>query len=120
MAADTWRSSPAATSTRACSMRCSGSGSLNDVMRSVIAYTSARILIFAVTTGLLALITPMKKEPLVLLAVSVLISGIISYVLLSRQRDVMSASVVASVRHGRRKFDAARTKEDAARTKEDA
>ncbi len=82
-------------------------------MRSVIAYTTARILIFVATTGVLALVTPMKKEPLLLLAASVLISGIISYVLLSRQRDVMSASVIKSVQHGKDKFHAARTKEDA-------
>jgi hypothetical protein len=82
-------------------------------MRSVIAYTSARILIFAATTAVLALVTPMKKDPLVLLAASILISGIISYVLLSRQRDTMSASVISSVRRGKGRFEAAKTKEDA-------
>ena len=82
-------------------------------MRSVIAYTSARILIFAATTAVLALVTPMKKEPLVLLAVSILISGVISYVLLSRQRDAMSASVLSGVTRGKGKFNEARTKEDA-------
>jgi len=82
-------------------------------MRSVIAYTSARILIFAATAGVLALVTPMKKDPLLLFLAAILISGIISYVLLSRQRDRMSASVLSGVRNGRQKFESARTKEDA-------
>ncbi|MCW2917836.1 MAG: hypothetical protein JWN52_5904 [Actinomycetia bacterium] len=82
-------------------------------MRSVLAYSSARILIFAATCGVLWVTTPMKESPVLLLAVSILISGIVSYVLLSRQRDVMSSAIISGLQGRRRKFDVARTKEDA-------
>jgi hypothetical protein len=82
-------------------------------MRSVLAYSSARILIFAATCGVLWVTTPMKGSPVLLLAASILISGIVSYVLLSRQRDVMSSAIISGVNERRRKFNAARTKEDA-------
>lgn len=79
-------------------------------MRSVLAYTSARIVIFIATFGVLYLLGAKSWLGLMLAA---LISGVISYVLLARRRDEMSAAVVSSTRQGRRKFDAARTKEDA-------
>lgn len=79
-------------------------------MRSVLAYTSARIVIFIATFGVLYLLGAKSWLGLMLAA---LISGVISYVLLARRRDEMSAAVVSSARQGRRKFDAARTKEDA-------
>jgi hypothetical protein len=86
---------------------------LEVIMRSVLAYSSARILIFAATCGVLWVTTPMKESPVLLLAASILISGIVSYVLLSRQRDVMSSAIVSGLKERRRKFDTARTKEDA-------
>jgi Mn2+/Fe2+ NRAMP family transporter len=53
---------------------------------------------------------------LLLLALAVLISGLVSFVLLSRQRDEMSGSVLSVVRKGHRRFadklEEARTKED--------
>ncbi|GAB3653857.1 hypothetical protein GCM10027589_12230 [Actinocorallia lasiicapitis] len=72
-------------------------------MRSVIAYTTARVLLFAATACILYLI---GLTGLINLALSVLISGIVSYVLLSRQRDAVSATLVqkkdqlAKSRHG--------------------
>jgi Protein of unknown function (DUF4229) len=81
-------------------------------MRSVLAYTSARILIFAATCGVLWVTTPMRGAPVLLLAVSILISGIVSYVLLSRQRDRMSSAIISGVTGRRRRFEEARTKED--------
>jgi Protein of unknown function (DUF4229) len=78
-------------------------------MRSVLAYTSARIVIFIATFGVLYLLGAKSWLGLLL---AVLISGVISYVLLAKRRDEMSAAVVASAQEGRRKFNQARTKED--------
>ncbi|MFC5834342.1 DUF4229 domain-containing protein [Nonomuraea insulae] len=57
-------------------------------MRPVLVYTLCRILLFGVTLGVLALLG--LQNPLVLILASFLISGIASYVLLSKQRDAMS------------------------------
>jgi hypothetical protein len=57
----------------------------------VVVYTASRILLFLVTLGLLALVG--LRNPLVLLVASFLISGVASYVLLSKQRDAMSARI---------------------------
>lgn len=75
-------------------------------MRSVILYTIARFVIFAATAGVLALF---GARGFLLLMLSLLVSGVISYVLLSAQRDRLSAAVDGKWR----KFQAARTKEDA-------
>jgi Mn2+/Fe2+ NRAMP family transporter len=61
-------------------------------MRSTIAYTTARILLFIAATGLLYLV---GARGLLLLGLALLISGIASYVLLSRQRDAMSGAIAA-------------------------
>ncbi|MFG6199618.1 DUF4229 domain-containing protein [Nonomuraea sp. JJY05] len=60
-------------------------------MRPVLLYTLSRIGIFAVTLGVLWLLG--LQNPLVLIAVSFLISGIASYVLLSKQRDAVSERI---------------------------
>ncbi|MFE3451403.1 DUF4229 domain-containing protein [Nonomuraea sp. NPDC059194] len=60
-------------------------------MRPVLVYTASRISLFVVTLGVLYLLN--LREPLVLIAVAFVISGIASYVLLSRQRDAMSARI---------------------------
>ncbi|MEW2358178.1 DUF4229 domain-containing protein [Spirillospora sp. NPDC029432] len=78
-------------------------------MRSVLFYTAARFMVFLVTAGILFLF---GARGLLLLGLAVLISGIVSFVLLSGQRDAMSTAVVSGVRERRRKFDQARTKED--------
>jgi Protein of unknown function (DUF4229) len=46
------------------------------------------------------------------LALAVLISAPVSLVLLSRQRDAVSAAVVSAARKGRRKIEDSRTSED--------
>jgi Mn2+/Fe2+ NRAMP family transporter len=56
-------------------------------MRPALTYTSARILLFVAALGLLYLT---GARGLLLLALALLASGILSYVLLSRQRDAMS------------------------------
>jgi|SRR5579875_2956489 len=59
-------------------------------MRATLAYTSARILLFIVAAVVLYLI---GARGLVLLALALLASGIASFLVLSRARDRMSASL---------------------------
>jgi Mn2+/Fe2+ NRAMP family transporter len=59
-------------------------------MRAAAAYTSARILLFAAAVAVLYLI---GARGLILLALALLISGLVSYVVLSKARDRMSASL---------------------------
>jgi uncharacterized protein (DUF58 family) len=67
-------------------------------MRATIAYTSARILLLVVSMILLYLA---GARGLLLLALAFVVSGIASFVLLSRQRDVMSGALMARIRNGR-------------------
>lgn len=78
-------------------------------MRSVIFYTAARLAIFLATAALLALF---GARGVLLLLLALLISGIISFVLLSGQRDAMSSAVTSGFQARRKKFEQARTKED--------
>jgi Mn2+/Fe2+ NRAMP family transporter len=59
-------------------------------MRAALAYTSARILLFIATVALLYLV---GARGLILLALALLVSGLLSFVVLSRARDRMSASL---------------------------
>jgi len=59
-------------------------------MRNGLAYTSARILLLVVAFGLLRLA---GVRGWALLALAFLVSALASYVLLSRQRDIMSAAL---------------------------
>jgi Protein of unknown function (DUF4229) len=59
-------------------------------MRNGLAYTSARILLLVVAFGLLRLA---GVRGWALLALAFLVSALASYVLLSKQRDVMSAAI---------------------------
>jgi hypothetical protein len=79
-------------------------------MRSVLAYSAARAGIFLATAGVLFLL---GARDLLLVALAVLISGLISFVLLARQRDAMSIVVSKNLRDKRRKFEDARSREDA-------
>ena len=67
-------------------------------MRTTLAYTTARILLFVVSTVLLYLI---GARGLLLLALALLVSGIASFVLLSKQRDVMSSALTQRLARGR-------------------
>lgn len=78
-------------------------------MRSTIAYTTARILLFVVVTGLLYL-TGFRS--VLLLGLALLISGIISYVLLSRQRDAMSSAITSRLQGFRGRLDSGTRAED--------
>ena len=59
-------------------------------MRTSLAYTSARILLLAVALVLLYLA---GARGIILIALAFVVSALASYVLLSKQRDVMSAAL---------------------------
>ncbi|MCW2860224.1 MAG: hypothetical protein JWP48_1932 [Actinoallomurus sp.] len=59
-------------------------------MRSVLIYTLSRLALLAATAGVLFLV---GARGFLLLALAILISGVVSFVLLSRQRDAVSSSV---------------------------
>ncbi|WP_026341543.1 DUF4229 domain-containing protein [Actinomadura atramentaria] len=79
-------------------------------MRPVMLYTLARFGIFLATAGVLALC---GARGILLLLLALLISGVISFVLLSGQRDRMSSVVESGLGRQRAKLNASRTKEDA-------
>jgi Protein of unknown function (DUF4229) len=78
-------------------------------MRATIAYTTARILLFAGATGLIYLA---GARGLVLLGLAVVVSGAASYVLLSRQRDAMAGALASRVRTFRDRIDRGTSAED--------
>jgi Mn2+/Fe2+ NRAMP family transporter len=59
-------------------------------MRATVAYTFARILLFAAALAVLYLI---GARGLILVALALLVSGLASYVVLSKARDRMSTSL---------------------------
>ncbi len=67
-------------------------------MRATLAYTSARIMLLVVSAIVLYLV---GARGLLLLALAFVVSGIASFVLLSRQRDVMSGALLARLKNGR-------------------
>jgi len=85
-------------------------------MRSVLAYTTARLLLFIAATGLLYLA---GARGLLLLGLALLISGIASYVILSRQRDRMSGALSARLSGARGRIDEFRSRLDAGTRAED-
>jgi hypothetical protein len=86
-------------------------------MRATLAYTSARILLLIVSMILFYLA---GARGLLLLALAFVVSGIVSFVLLSRQRDVMSGALLARIRHGRDRATSFRARlEEGARAEDD-
>jgi hypothetical protein len=69
-------------------------------MRTAFAYSSARILLFV---GAMILLYFVGARGLLLLALALVVSGIASYVLLSRQRDRMSGALTNRLGNGRRR-----------------
>ena len=67
-------------------------------MRTTLAYTSARIMLLVVSAVVLYLA---GARGLLLLALAFVVSGIASFVLLSRQRDIMSGALLARLKNGR-------------------
>jgi Protein of unknown function (DUF4229) len=66
-------------------------------VRPVLVYTLSRIGLFCVTLGVLWLLG--VANPLWLIILSFVISGVASYVLLSKQRDAMSARITDKIDH---------------------
>lgn len=86
-------------------------------MRTTLAYTSARILLFVVSVIVLYLV---GARGLLLLALACVVSGIASFVLLSRQRDVMSSALMARLVNGKRRATGFRARlEEGARAEDD-
>jgi hypothetical protein len=78
-------------------------------MRATFAYTSARILLFVVVLGVLYLV---GVTGLPLLALAVLISGLLSFVVLSRYRDAMAGSITSRISNFRQRLDEGTRAED--------
>ncbi len=78
-------------------------------MRATVAYSSARILLFAATLGVLYLI---GARGLLLIGLALVISGTISFVVLSRQRDAMSGAITSRIGGFRRRLDEGTRAED--------
>jgi len=86
-------------------------------MRTTLAYTSARIVLLAVSMVLLYLA---GARGLLLLALAFVVSGIASFVLLSRQRDVMSGALMTRIRNGRQRAAGFRARiEEGARSEDE-
>ena len=86
-------------------------------MRTTLAYTSARILLLVVSIILLYLV---GARGLLMLALACVVSGIASFVLLSRQRDLMSSALMNRIRNGQRRAAGFRTRiEEGARAEDD-
>ena len=86
-------------------------------MRTTLAYTSARILLLVVSIILLYLV---GARGLLLLALACVVSGIASFVLLSRQRDLMSSALMNRIKNGQRRASGFRARiEEGARAEDD-
>jgi hypothetical protein len=75
----------------------------------VLRYTTLRIALFL---GVLLLLSLLRVRGLPLLALAVLISGLLSYRLLSRQRDAMSGAVAGRIQRIRQSIDDSARAED--------
>jgi hypothetical protein len=78
-------------------------------MRPTLAYTSARILLFVVVLGVLYLI---GARGWLLAALGLVVSGVVSLVLLSRQRDAMSGAITSRLNNFRQRLDQGASRED--------
>ncbi len=78
-------------------------------MRATLTYTAARILLLVAALGLLYLA---GARGVLWLALAVLISGLVSFVVLSRQRDAMSGAFAARLSSLRRRLDEGTRAED--------
>jgi Protein of unknown function (DUF4229) len=86
-------------------------------MRTTLAYSSARILLLVVSIILLYLI---GARGLLLLVLACLVSGIASFVLLSRQRDKMSGQLMNRLKNSKQRATGFRARlEEGARAEDD-
>ncbi|RJL22509.1 DUF4229 domain-containing protein [Bailinhaonella thermotolerans] len=90
-------------------------------MRPVLVYTASRLALFAITAGVLYLLdigglvgrAIGMPDLLALLLLSFLVSGLASYVLLSKQRDAMSMAIASRAENNRRLMAERAAREDA-------
>jgi hypothetical protein len=78
-------------------------------MHATFIYTTSRILLFAVVLGVLYLV---GARGLLLIGAAVLISGIVSFIVLSRQRDAMSGAITSRITNFRERLDEGTRAED--------
>lgn len=78
-------------------------------MRATLAYTSARILLLVVVLGVLYLI---GARSWLLIALGLVVSGVVSLLLLSRQRDAMSGAITSRLSSFRQRLDEGARRED--------
>lgn len=78
-------------------------------MRATLSYTMMRLLLFFAS---LILLYFAGAHGFVLVGLALLISGLVSLIVLSRQRDAMSGALAARVRHFRERLDAGTRAED--------
>ena len=78
-------------------------------MRATFAYSAARILLLVVALGLLYVA---GARGLLLIGLALVISGIVSFVLLSRQRDAMSGAITSRISSFRERLDSGSRAED--------
>ena len=78
-------------------------------MRATVAYTLARMVLFLVAAVLFYLA---GARGLLLLGLALVVSGVASYVVLSRQRDAMSGALVRRLRSVRSRIDHGARSED--------
>ena len=86
-------------------------------MRTALSYTSARVLMLLVSVVVLYLA---GARGFLLIAAACLVSGIASFVLLSRQRDVMSSALMSRIRTRQQQRPGLRARlEDGARAEDE-
>jgi Protein of unknown function (DUF4229) len=78
-------------------------------MRATLAYTAARILLFAAAAGLLYLA---GARGVLLIALALVVSGVASYIVLSRMRDSMAGAISRRIESVRSRIDAGTRAED--------
>jgi hypothetical protein len=78
-------------------------------MRATFSYTMLRLALFAAVLGLLYLA---GLGGVLLIALAALISGVLSYLVLSRQREAMSGAVVSRLHNFRSRLDEGARAED--------
>jgi Mn2+/Fe2+ NRAMP family transporter len=79
-------------------------------MRATLSYTTLRLAIFAVALGLLYLV---GARGFLLLAVAALVSALLSWIVLARQRQAMAGSISKRITRVREGLDAGARAEDA-------
>jgi Protein of unknown function (DUF4229) len=78
-------------------------------MRATFAYTTARILLFVAVLAVLYLV---GVRGLLLPGIAILASGLISFILLSRQRDAMAGAITSRIGNFRQRLDEGTRSED--------